>query len=156
MLDIGCGSGKDSAVLISNGFNVTGVDASKGIIAEARGRVPNGIFIVGDLRSLKLRKRFDGIWCCASLFHVNKAEAKKAVCSFKKLLKNDGVLFISLKKGSGEMVRTYKGGNERFFAYYERDEAVGLVSEDFKVLEVYVSAKDKHGERWIEIFARPK
>jgi len=156
VLDVGCGPGKDAAILISKGFNVIGVDASRGLIDEAKSRVPKGTFILGDLRNLRFKKKFDGIWCCASLLHVKKTEAQRAINSFKNLLKGNGILFVALKEGDGECIKTYKDGSKRFFAYYRKVEAVRLVSEEFEIIKTYVSAKDKHDDRWIEIFARVK
>ncbi len=156
ILDAGCGPGKDAAILISKGFNVIGVDASKGLLKEAKSRVPEGTFILGDLRNLRLKRKFDGIWCCASLLHLRKADVGEVINSFKKMLNADGILFIALKLGEGESIKTYNYGNKRFFAYYKKAEAEKLVSGEFKIIETYVSAKDKHGDRWVEIFARIK
>ena len=130
--------------------------AQRRLLKEAKSRVPEGTFILGDLRNLRLKRKFDGIWCCASLLHLRKADVGEVINSFKKMLNADGILFIALKLGEGESIKTYNYGNKRFFAYYKKAEAEKLVSGEFKIIETYVSAKDKHGDRWVEIFARIK
>jgi SAM-dependent methyltransferase len=51
LIDLGCGPGHTSA-LLRDAFPhacLTGVDSSEAMIAEARSRVPSGIFFVGDV-----------------------------------------------------------------------------------------------------------
>jgi SAM-dependent methyltransferase len=52
VLDAGCGVGLDTEILLARGYDVTGIDASAGMIAEARRRVPGGSFAVCSLEAL--------------------------------------------------------------------------------------------------------
>ena len=45
-VDVGCGSGRDTAWLAGEGFDVFGVDAAPGLLAEARRRHPEVTFEV--------------------------------------------------------------------------------------------------------------
>lgn len=51
VLELGCGSGDDSAVLAAHGFSVIGLDLREGALAEARARVPRAKFLQQDLRA---------------------------------------------------------------------------------------------------------
>jgi SAM-dependent methyltransferase len=50
VLELGCGSGRDSVILSRVGLTVTGIDRSPEALAEARARVPSGTFYEGDIR----------------------------------------------------------------------------------------------------------
>ena len=63
VLDAGCGPGRDVEYLMSEGYEVTGIDLSEGMIEEAKKNVPNGNFVLMDFRKMKFKaKSFDGIW----------------------------------------------------------------------------------------------
>ncbi len=75
VLELGSGTGKHASLLAQAGFDVTGVERSDEMIAEADKRTtdPNATspgtmrFIKGDARSVCIDQRFD---CVLSLFHV--------------------------------------------------------------------------------------
>jgi SAM-dependent methyltransferase len=50
VLELGCGNGRDTAVLRAAGLRVVGVDRSPGAIAQARRAVPGASFLESDLR----------------------------------------------------------------------------------------------------------
>lgn len=50
VLELGCGSGRDSAVLAAGGVRVVGLDRSQDAIDLARAAVPDAEFHVGDIR----------------------------------------------------------------------------------------------------------
>src|ERR1700760_3472168 len=61
ILDLGCGGGAPVAMhMASQGFHVTGVDGSPTLISLCRSRMPDQEWIVADMRSLALGRRFDG------------------------------------------------------------------------------------------------
>lgn len=75
VMEIGCGTGAHAAELASQGYDVTGVDMSEGMLAAAESRkkgMPPGLasrlsFAVGDARTVRLGRRFNAV---ISLFHV--------------------------------------------------------------------------------------
>ena len=142
ILDAGCGPGRDSKWLHARGFQVIGVDLSTGMLAEARRRVPGVDFRQADLRQLKFPDAyFDGIWCCASLLHVPRADVPGVLRSFRRLL-GHGYLFLSVKLGQGEEVdeSTYGPDNPRFFTYFSRHEIeLYLERAGFEVRQVWDS-----------------
>lgn len=71
VLDLGCGSGEPIARdLVAAGLRVTGVDASRSLIALCASRFPDQEWIVGDMRALSLDCRFGGLVAWHSLFHL--------------------------------------------------------------------------------------
>ncbi len=80
VLDVGCGSGWPwGAALIERGFRVTGIDASPRLIAHARDTLPDGDWIVGDMRHLDLGRTFDGLLIWYSLFHLRPEDQEAAL-----------------------------------------------------------------------------
>jgi SAM-dependent methyltransferase len=68
ILDLGCGTGRHAELFSNKGFIVLGVDQSKYMLNEAMNRKNNNLdFIEGDIRFLKLDKKFDVV---TALFHV--------------------------------------------------------------------------------------
>lgn len=61
VLELGVGTGRIAVPLAEGGAKVTGVDLSEGMLALARERAENLsiTFVEGDIRSVKLRGRFD-------------------------------------------------------------------------------------------------
>ena len=65
VLDLGCGTGGHALLLAGRGYAVTGVDRSPGMLAIARRKVraarAEAAFIRGDIRTVRLRRRFDAV-----------------------------------------------------------------------------------------------
>lgn len=68
MLELGCGTGRYAREFAGLGYTVHGVDLSEEMIDEARKMPCDCVsFSCGDMRSLRLEKRFDAV---VALFHV--------------------------------------------------------------------------------------
>lgn len=69
ILDLGCGTGRHDAIFFKKGYTVHGVDCSEAMLAEAYqlGGTNNLSFSKGDIRTIRLREKFD---IAVSLFHV--------------------------------------------------------------------------------------
>ncbi|MDY6834390.1 MAG: class I SAM-dependent methyltransferase [Chloroflexota bacterium] len=61
ILDLCCGTGQLAQELVDQGFVVTGLDISEGMLRFAREHAPDTEFIRGDARSFSLPLAFDGI-----------------------------------------------------------------------------------------------
>lgn len=65
LLDVACGTGGHLHHL-RQWFDVVGVDMDSGMLAEARGRLPDVALVEGDMRSFDLGRRFDAVICLFS------------------------------------------------------------------------------------------
>jgi ubiquinone/menaquinone biosynthesis C-methylase UbiE len=155
ILDVGCGPGRDVEHLMMNGYQVIGIDYSVGMLKEAKRRVPKGDFRKMDMRNLKFEKNtFDGIWACGSVIHIPKSEVKKVLRGFNRILKTNGILYIAVKKGTGEKLEDRKNGNKKFFAYYNEGKIKRILKENgFKILKVQFH-RNKKNDVYINIFAK--
>ena len=156
ILDAGCGHGRDTKDFIAENYDVTSIDLSEGLLEEAKRRVPNGNFIKMNFSDLIFPdKSFDGLWCAAAFLHIPKSDAENVLANFKRVLNKNGVLFMSVKSGEGEVIKKDSDGNVRFFANYTKSELEELVGKTFDILKIYERA-DHYGQGWICVFAKPK
>lgn len=122
ILDFGCGSGRDSKFFIENGYKVKAIDGSIEMCKLA------SKYINQDVECMKFEELdeeniYDGIWACSSIVHVEKEKLPNILNKMIKALKQNGVIFVSFKKGTGYEIKEGK--------YYNF-----LVKEEFeKILE---------------------
>lgn len=162
ILDLGCGPGRDAKEFIDQGFCVVGVDFSSELLAIAKQRAPNAQFFQQNIEDLSLfsPECFDGIWANASLLHIAKKNLPAVLRQMNQLLKMDGQLFLSLKKGEGEGFESDHrfGGVPKFWAYYHEDEIVRLVKDaGFEVLNCQADLNSRGAFQthpFIQIFAK--
>lgn len=133
VLDAGCGPGHDSKLLVGKGYGVVGVDLSSGMVEEARRRVPEAAFVRADIRwdVKSLGRRFDGIWCCASLLHIPRDDAASTLRGLWGVANAGAPLFVSVMKGSGDVFRTEDrpfGRVDRYFVWYSCEHLKRLIS----------------------------
>lgn len=155
ILDVGCGAGRDMAWLERQGARTVGVDRSAGMLWQARAHV-RGDLARMDMRALALRaRRFDAVWCVASLLHLPKADAAFALKEMRRVLKEGGTLALALQEGAGEGWETGPYPEiERYFARYSSDEAEALlVRTGFNILDGGID--ETADRRWLRFLAAP-
>ncbi len=158
VIDIGCGNGRDTPLFIENHFDYTGIDASEGLLAIARKRFKDARFLLMDFYGLDFPLgTFDCFWATASLLHVPKKKISDVLLSIRRIIKGDGVGFISLKEKRSAEEETIKhekyGGAGRFFAFYTLDEFSDILRKSgFSTLKSHI--KPGRDTRWLCYFVR--
>lgn len=163
ILDIGCGSGVSAKNLKEKGLDVTGIDLSEKLLEASRLESPGSNFYKMDMRNLDFKnKSFDGIWQMASLLHLEKKDVPLSLNENYRVLKPEGILYLSVKGGSGEGIEFDKryGGLPKHYTYFEKDEINSMLKDaNFEVLENYsLNYNDSYriDHPWMNIFARKK
>lgn len=110
ILDIGCGSGFPIAHhLLDRGFAVTGIDASPAMIEMCRARLPEGEWIVADMRALDLGRTFHALVAWDSFFHLTREDQRDMFPRFKAhAAPGTGLMFTS-GPHDGESFGEYRG-----------------------------------------------
>jgi SAM-dependent methyltransferase len=106
-VDIGCGIGRDTHWLNNQGFLTIGVDASAGMLKQARQLYPDRLFnedCLPELASLN-GLHFQNILCSAVLMHLDKASIEQACERLLQLLRPEGCLIITLRGTNQENKR---------------------------------------------------
>ncbi len=97
ILDLGCGTGRHTLYLLKNGFKVYGCDASESALKIAKEIVKNVKFKKCDMISLPYEDNyFDGILCHFVIQHGKIEQIKKAISEIYRVLKKDGILYLSV------------------------------------------------------------
>jgi predicted TPR repeat methyltransferase len=104
VLDLGCGAGIPVASsLFKHGYEVTGVDISKKMIAAAVKNVPKAMFIYEDMRKLELEpESYDGVVAFFSFNYLNKKELEKLLAKLRDALQDNGAIALTVVEGDGE------------------------------------------------------
>jgi ubiquinone/menaquinone biosynthesis C-methylase UbiE len=93
-LDAACGTGRHSAYLHEQGYDVIGVDANRSMLGIAEAKVPGGEFRLGDLRSLPVEDRaVDLVVCSLALTHVE--DLAPVFAEFARVVKTGGRVVVS-------------------------------------------------------------
>ncbi|MDO5861447.1 MAG: class I SAM-dependent methyltransferase [Thermoplasmata archaeon] len=147
ILDLGCGSCRDTVAFRDMGFDVLPADASEGMRRVVRERL--GIEVMplrfGDLA---FDAEFDGVWACASLLHVPSAELPDILARIRRSLRPGGVFFCCFKSGSFEGVR-----DGRFYRDLTLDALEKVLADaGFSVEELWTS--DGVGCAWSNAISR--
>lgn len=102
-LDVGCGSGgRIFRLLEESGFQITGIDASPGMIAIASASHPAVKLQVADIREWQSDERYDLIIAWDSIFHLAQNEHDQVLKKLANLLAEGGILVYTLGDAVGE------------------------------------------------------
>ena len=89
ILDIGCGTGYFCKMASEKEMEVTGIDATPEFIDEAKKRLPEGQFIVGEMEELPFEEESFDVVCGFNSFQY-AANAENALKESKRVLKKSG------------------------------------------------------------------
>ncbi|HST62157.1 MAG TPA: class I SAM-dependent methyltransferase [Longimicrobium sp.] len=110
VLDLGCGSGEPIAAhLVAEGFGVTGVDSAPALIALCRERFPDHAWIVADMRTLSLGRRFDGVIAWDSFFHLAHDDQRRMFDVFAEHAAPGAPLLFTSGPAHGEAMGEFEG-----------------------------------------------
>jgi len=70
LLDMGCGGGKN-VLNLKREFNVTGLDLSPAMLAQAKALNPECTFVQGDMRTCRLGQVFDAVLMDDAISHMS-------------------------------------------------------------------------------------
>ena len=153
VLDFGCGSGRDTKAFIDLGFRVDATDGSEEMCVRATEYT--GILVKKMLfQELDAYEKYDGIWACASILHLPKAELAEVITKIEAALKTGGVLYTSFKYGNTEGMI-----NGRYFTFFTEEtlnEFWGN-SSSMQIMDKWITQDvrpDRKDEKWINLLAR--
>lgn len=98
ILDLCCGTGRLTEVLVGRGYQVTGVDNSCEMLDRARARVPQATFLQADIRQFQVQSKFDAVICAYnSLPHITVGEElTRTFQSVRRCLRPEGIFVFDL------------------------------------------------------------
>ena len=140
ILDLGCGSGRDTKAFLDQGFRVDAIDGSEELCKKASDYT--GIQVKQQyFQDLNDDDKYNGVWACASLLHVEYNELSNVFTKIHKALKTSGIFYMSFKLGDSDVIR-----EERHFT--------DMNDERFNALNVQTIGFEEI-ERWQTLDVRP-
>ena len=155
ILDMGCGSGRDSLTFYDLGYDVTPLDGSEEMCRLAE--VHTGLDVLQmTYEEMAFDGAFDGVWACGAFVHIPKDEMPEIFRRVARALTEDGIFYLSMRLGDFE---GFQG--KRYFSCYSEKELRHLVEGDglFTVLKEWVTRDVRSGHsdiQLINILARKK
>ena len=152
ILDLGCGSGRDSLAFHQKGYQVEAIDYSESLVKKAQ-----------ELTGLPVRhqsfyeldeeNKYDGVWACASLLHCERQKLPEVLSRILRALKAEGVLYMSFKYGS-----TDREKDGRNFTDLDEQQAHELLRgvPGFLLLQQWITVdkRPERSEEWLNILLR--
>lgn len=150
VLDLGCGMGQYSRYIKSKGYEVCGVDFSKGMLDIAREKSDGISFVESDVCELsdEIGNDFDGVLIAYVLQHLSKDETKRTLLNLHKYINKDCHLLILFAAGKGT-VKEKEPFDETFeyvIKQYTVNEMRELLEECGYVVEEVVEKPNKYDE----------
>ena len=128
-VDVGCGSGRDLAWLSAQGFDALGVEASSGLLTQARTLHPDLRFALMHLPELEGLKAgsLQNVLCETVIMHLPEEQVGAATRRLRELLRPGGTLYLSWRVTPDASIRDAAG---RLYSAFDRRlvrEALGSV-----------------------------
>lgn len=140
ILDVGCGPGVHMEWFREKKKDAVGIDLSDPFLEMCSSKGLNVRKM--DMESINFWPHsFDGIWSASSLLHVPKERIPSLVKNWARLLKSNGILFISVKEGEGEGYHPdpLNGGKNKWTSFFSEEEIKKLFSGSFDLIESSVT-----------------
>lgn len=151
VLDLGCGSGRDTLYLLEAGCYVTPMDGSVTMCSLAEIHTDTEVLHM-TFEEMEFDEVFDGIWASASLLHVPKKDMERILRKVSNALVPGGILYMSFQYGDGEEVR-----NQRFYNDYNEKTMKALLRKfrELEILDIYQSEDLREGRgKWLSVLVR--
>ncbi len=153
ILDVGSGSGRDACYFQKQGYQVTALEPSKNLGREIR-KVFSGELVCSDIQNYRPTERYDGIWACASLIHLQEEEVLQFFEKIDQYLNDNGIIYISGKNG----LSTGKVEDGRFFLEFTEQlvEKILTVNKQLKLEQLWYTedVSGRRGFRWLNVVLR--
>ena len=114
ILELGCGAGNHSAVMLAEGFSVRATDGSPEMAEIATRRLGHPVEAM-RFDELDAQQAYDGVWASACLLHVPRDELAGILARIYRALKPSGVFYASFKIGESD-------GRDKLGRYYNYPE----------------------------------
>ena len=140
ILDVGCGSGRDTLAFKNKGYQVDAIDYSEELVKKAT-RLTGIPIKLKSFYEVDEYEAYDGIWACASLLHCERSRLAEVLEKMVQALKPNGVIYISFKYGDSD-----RDKDGRQFTDLDENQAEALLEQFDNV---------QHIQQWVTLDQRP-
>jgi cyclopropane fatty-acyl-phospholipid synthase-like methyltransferase len=160
LLELGCGSGRDAAFMVSQGFKVLATDGSASMVEQTKRHHPE---LAGHVLHLKLPAGlsnalgiFDGIYAVAVLMHLSLQEIKNTISGVNSLLAAKGRFVFSVPARREDGITNEFDSKGRRFTTLSPDEWKNLCLKcNLQIVRTMISEDGlgRGGIAWINCLA---
>ncbi len=135
ILEIACGPGNITQHLLRKrpDFDLLGIDLAPNMVALAQTNNPQAEFRVMDCRKISsINQRFDGVMCGFCLPYLSKEETAQLIADASKLLKPNGLFYLSTMEDdySRSGLRKGSNGDEVFMHFYLAEDLTPMLEKN--------------------------
>ncbi len=131
VLDAGCGAGVPISLILSEKFEVTGIDFSEAQIELAEKNVPRANFVCQDMTKLDFAENtFDGICSYYAIIHIPREEHQPLLANFHRMLKPGGFALLCL--GAEHLVEDIDEnylGTRMYWSHYDTETYLKMLKD---------------------------
>ena len=154
ILDLGCGSGRDSKAFLDQGYEVEAMDGSEELCRLVAKVIGKEVICRRFQELAALHYLYDGIWACASILHLSMTELEDVMRRICRALKSGGILYTSIKYKTHEEIR-----NGRYFNDMTEEKMELLLQRlgTFKIENMWRTSDVRPGrseEKWLNLLLR--
>ena len=155
ILDLGCGSGRDSKYFTDKGYEVVAIDPSPAMCTQTRSLAHIPVYEM-KAEEMSFSNEFDAVWACASLLHIPYVLQAVAFENIAKALKPGGIFYGSWKYGNREHV-----DQARVFSDYDKDMLQDIIQKTglFDEIKLWITddvRRERKSQRWINCLVQRK
>jgi SAM-dependent methyltransferase len=149
--DIGCGSGRDVAWLVANGFPAVGYDPCERLLDEARVRYPQLEFVTAALPELTgvSDNTFDNVLCETVLMHLDGGSLVPSIKRMMAILKPGGTMYLSWRVSQSDQ----RDQHGRLYAAIDKGLVAGTLAAETLLLDEEIVSQSS-GKRIHRMVAR--
>ncbi len=161
LLEIGCGSGRDASFMYQNGYNIFAIDGSRELIAEAKRCHPE---LADSLEVIKIPDEvhfepssFDGVYCIATLMHLDKSAIDQTIEKVAMILKAGSKFLFSVSVQRDDLDDQGKDEKGRHFTSMSELEWVRCCEKhglQLEQTEITDDGLDRDGIVWLTCVVR--
>lgn len=154
ILELGCGAGRDAALMIERGFAVEPTDGVLEMAAQAAQRLQRSVRVM-RFDELEAEAVYDAVYASYSLLHVPRPELVDILMRIWRALKPGGWHLASYKGGGTEGRDEF----DRYFNYLARDQAEQFyrTAGTWALLEITEGEGSSYkggSSTWVNVIAR--
>jgi SAM-dependent methyltransferase len=157
VLEIGSGGGRDALAFEARGIDIRRTDIAAGFVDLLRqaGHDADQLDPLSDDLADPHRPgmAYDGVWACACLIHVARADFGTVLERLAGATRADGRLHVSVRDGDGERIAA--DGARPYVETYWREPALrAAVTHAGWVVDAIRHCTGRPGDRWLSVRAR--
>ena len=152
ILDLGCGTGRDSKYFMEKGHKVKSIDGSYEMCKIAKELLNLEVDQINFL-DMNYENIFDGVFACASLLHLSKEDLITVLKKVSASLKQDGIFYTCFKLGEENRI-----DNGKFYNDMTEDKFVSICNniKELEIIKMWLSDQYKTDTKFINFILKKR